>query len=53
MFLGCLSELFEMRINGTSNEEVNDYFEMLIDIAVKGFSIHLEKIPGSGEVRAN
>jgi AcrR family transcriptional regulator len=50
MFLGCLSELFEMRSCGASNEEVRDYYGALVDAAVNGFSFHVENIhePGDG-----
>ena len=43
MFLGCLSELFELQADDASSEEVHDYVEALIDATVNGFSIHAEK----------
>ena len=48
MFLGCLSELFELQADDASSEEVNDYVEALIDATVNGFSIHAEKSSKSG-----
>ena len=47
MFLGCLSELFELQAEGAPSEEVNGYVGVLIDAAVNGFSIHAEKSPKS------
>jgi len=43
MFLGCLTELFELQAGGASNEEVQGFAETLIDAAVNGFSIRVEK----------
>jgi hypothetical protein len=40
MFLGCLSELFELQADDASSEEVNGYVGALIDAAVDGLSIH-------------
>jgi AcrR family transcriptional regulator len=50
MFCGCLSELFEMRRGGASDEEINEYVGALIDVVANGFSIHAEKRSGSGGV---
>jgi AcrR family transcriptional regulator len=47
MFLGNLSELFELQADGASNEEVSDYVEALIDAVLNGFSIHAENRPAS------
>lgn len=54
MFHGCLSGLFELQAEGASNEEVNDYVEVLIDAVHNGFSIHVEKSrePGKGAPRS-
>jgi AcrR family transcriptional regulator len=49
MFLGCLSELFELQMDGASREETNEYLGMLIDAAHHGFSLHVEKGPQSGK----
>ena len=49
MFLGCISELFELQAEDASSEEVNEYVGVLIDAALNGFSIHAEKRPKSGE----
>ena len=49
MFLGCLSELFELQMDGASSEETNEYLGMLIDAALHGFSLHVEKGPQSGK----
>jgi AcrR family transcriptional regulator len=49
MFLGSLSELFELQADGASNEEVSEYVGSLIDAVLNGFSIHAEKRPASGD----
>ena len=46
MFRACVSELFEMRTNDASNEEVSGYAEAMIDAVLNG--IHPEKSPRSG-----
>jgi hypothetical protein len=51
MFLGCLSELFELQANGASNEDVHRFADTLIDATVNGFSIHAEKSPVSDGAR--
>jgi AcrR family transcriptional regulator len=43
MLLGCLSQLFELEAAGASNEEVEEYVRLLIDMVLHGFSIHIEK----------
>jgi TetR/AcrR family transcriptional regulator, cholesterol catabolism regulator len=43
LFLGCLSELFELQAEGASSEEVDEYVGMLLDAVVNGFSIHIIK----------
>jgi TetR/AcrR family transcriptional regulator, cholesterol catabolism regulator len=43
MFVGCLSELFELQADDASSEEVNGYVEVLIDSVLNGFSIHVDK----------
>ncbi len=40
MFHGCLSELFQMQVEGASNEEVNEFVGVLIVAVLSGFSIH-------------
>ena len=49
MFLGCLSELFELQGEGASNEEVNEFVDLLIDAAFGEFSLPAEKNANSGE----
>ena len=49
MFLGCLSELFDMQAGGASDEDVNRFAETLIGAVVNGFSIHAEKSPEFGK----
>jgi AcrR family transcriptional regulator len=48
MFLGCLSELFELQAGGAADEEGNRFAETLIDATVNGFSIHARKSPEPG-----
>jgi AcrR family transcriptional regulator len=43
MFLGCVSELFELQADDAPSAEVNDYVEVLIDTVLNGFSIHAQK----------
>jgi AcrR family transcriptional regulator len=49
MFLGSLSELFEMLGSSASEEAANEYVEAFIDIALHGLSIHVEKNRAAGE----
>jgi AcrR family transcriptional regulator len=49
MFLGCLSELFDLQAGGAPSESVNRFAETLIGAVLNGFSIRAEKGPGSGE----
>ncbi len=49
MFLGCLSELFELQMDGAADEEVGDYVGVLIDAVLNGFSLHAEKSPQSAK----
>ncbi len=51
MFLGCLSELFDMQAGGASNEDVNRFAETLIDATLNGFSIRPDESPESGKER--
>jgi hypothetical protein len=53
MFLGCISELFELQADDAPIEEVNGYVGVLIDAVLNGFSIHAEKAPRSGEASLN
>ena len=41
MFLGGVTELFELQADGASNEEVNEYAGAMIDVLLHGFSIHV------------
>jgi TetR/AcrR family transcriptional regulator, cholesterol catabolism regulator len=43
LFLGCLSELFELQAEGASSEEIDEYVGVLLDAVVNGFSIHIIK----------
>ena len=43
MFLGCLAELFELRMEGATSEDVNEYVGTLIDATLNGFSIRRDK----------
>jgi TetR/AcrR family transcriptional regulator, cholesterol catabolism regulator len=45
LFLGCLTELFELQTDDASSDEVKGYVEVLIDAVLNGFSIHAEKKP--------
>ncbi len=47
MILGCLSELFDLQAGGASHEDVNRFAGTLIDAVLNGFSIHVEKSPGT------
>ncbi len=47
MFMGCLSELFELQMSSTSDEAATEYVGILIG-AVRGFSIHVANSPGPG-----
>ena len=49
MFLGCLSELFDMQAGGASNKDVSSFAETLIDATLNGFSIRADKSPESGK----
>ena len=53
MFLGCLSELFDMQAGGASNEDVNSFAETLIDATLNGFSIRADESPASGKASPN
>ncbi|MEN6459545.1 MAG: TetR/AcrR family transcriptional regulator [Thermoguttaceae bacterium] len=52
MFLGCLSELFELQAEGSSSEEANQYAGVLIDAVLNGFSIHTKKQASTDEERS-
>jgi AcrR family transcriptional regulator len=43
MFLGCVSELFELQAQDAPSEDVNGFVEVLIDSVLNGFSIHALK----------
>lgn len=45
MFLGCFVELFELQMSNASDAEVNEYVEVLIDVVLHGFSIHVPRVP--------
>lgn len=47
MFMGCLSELFELQMSSTSDEAATEYVGILIG-AVRGLSIHVANSPGPG-----
>jgi AcrR family transcriptional regulator len=49
LFLASLGELFELQMDGASDVEVNEFVDVLIDTVLKGFSLHPEKTPNSGE----
>ena len=49
MFLGCLSELFDMQAGGASNQDVNSFAEALIDANLHGFSIRADESPASAK----
>ncbi len=49
MFLGCLSELFDMQAGGASNKDVSSFAETLIAATLNGFSIRADKSPESGK----
>ena len=53
MFLGCLSELFELQVDDASHDEVNAYLGALIDAVLNGFSIHTHKGAGPGAALAS
>jgi TetR/AcrR family transcriptional regulator, cholesterol catabolism regulator len=53
MFLGCLTELFELQADDAPSEEVSGYVAVLIDAVLNGFSIHAEKGRTSGEASAS
>jgi len=53
MFLGCLSELFDLQASGASEEDVNSFAETLIDANRNGFSIHADKSPEFGKTSPN
>jgi hypothetical protein len=48
MFMGCVAELFEMQINGASDEAATEYVGVLIGAVRQGFSIHVAKSPEPG-----
>jgi len=43
MFLGCVTELFELQASDASDEEVEGYVGVLIDATLHGFSIHVQE----------
>jgi AcrR family transcriptional regulator len=49
MYLGCLSELFELQAGGASDDEVKQFAATLMDATVNGFSIHAKKASGCVE----
>ena len=49
MFLGCLSELFDLQAGGASNGDVHSFADALIGVTLNGFSIRTDKSPASGE----
>jgi len=51
MFQGCLASLFELRADGASHDEVNEYAGLLIDACVEGVSLHAG--PSRESERAN
>lgn len=49
MYLGCLSEFFELQVGGASDDEVKRFAATLIDATVHGFSIHTKKAHSHAE----
>jgi AcrR family transcriptional regulator len=50
MFLGSLTELFELQSDGAPKEEMDAFVGLLIDAALNGFSIHAKNRANSGEL---
>lgn len=49
LFQGCLSELFELQGDKASNQEVNEFVDLLIDATLGEFSLLPKKTARSGE----
>lgn len=48
MFIGCVSELFELQMCSASDEAATEYVAILIGAVRHGFSIHAANSPGPG-----
>jgi AcrR family transcriptional regulator len=51
-FLGAFSELFDLQASNASEEVVREYLEMLIDAALHGLTIHVQKNQAAKEARS-
>ncbi len=45
MFLGCLSELFELQSESAADDAATEYVDVVITAVRQGFSIHVAKVP--------
>ncbi len=51
MFMGCLTELFELQMSSASDGEAIEYIDILIGAVHRGFSIHAASPPASNTPR--